>query len=96
MRVVHIREHHTIYIGRPSIYGNPFSHKAGTLAKFRVNTREEAISNFEQYARTNDSLLKAIRELKETDVLGCFCKPLSCHGDVIVKIWKERRGSLAR
>jgi hypothetical protein len=35
--------------------------------------------------------MERIRALPANAVLGCWCKPGSCHGDVIVKIWKELR-----
>lgn len=81
MKVVNIKNNiWTIYIGRPSVFGNPF--KIG-----RDGTREEVISKFEDYAREN--LLGEINKLPINAILGCYCKPLSCHGDVIIKIWKE-------
>ena len=43
-RVVHLeREPHDVFIGRPSKWGNPYSHLRNTRAQFRVRTREEAI-----------------------------------------------------
>jgi len=27
--------------------------------------------------------------LSEDDVLGCFCRPDFCHGDIMIKVWKE-------
>ena len=35
-----------VYIGRPSQWGNPFSHREGTLAKYKVATREEAMRKY--------------------------------------------------
>jgi hypothetical protein len=84
-RVVHHKkEKCDVYIGRPSKWGNPFSHKEGTLAEFRVASREEAISKFEQYLINNKDLMKDLPELKGK-ILGCWCKPKACHGDVLVK-----------
>ena len=83
MRVVHCREEpYTTYIGRPSIYGNPFPVKANS-------TRDEVIAKYEKYARNCPDLLEQIKALSEDAVLGCFCYPKPCHGDVIVKLWKE-------
>jgi hypothetical protein len=85
-RVVHCkREPYDVYIGRPSKWGNPFSHKAGTLAKFKVATRDQAVTSFEEWIKTQPQLLKDLYELKGK-VLGCWCKPLSCHGDVLAKL----------
>jgi hypothetical protein len=83
--VVHFKKQpYDVYIGRPSKWGNPFSHKEGTLAEFRVRDRKEAIQKFEQYLLQNEELMSQIHEL-EGKVLGCWCKPQSCHGDVLAK-----------
>lgn len=89
MKIVHCKkEKYDIYIGRPSIFGNPYSWKDDTLAKFKVNTIEEAIESYEAYARNKPDLLEAIKELSEDAVLGCWCFK-QCHGNVIIKLWKE-------
>jgi hypothetical protein len=81
MRVVHCkRESYTVYIGRPSVFGNPYV--IGT-----DGTRQQVIDLFETYAREN--LTHEIKQLKEDDVLGCWCKPQPCHGDIIIKLWRE-------
>lgn len=38
-----------VYIGRGSIWGNPFSHKEGTRAIWKCNTREEAVAHYRSY-----------------------------------------------
>ena len=38
-----------VYIGRGSIYGNPYSHLENTKATFKVATREEAVKKYEEY-----------------------------------------------
>lgn len=87
MRVVHCkRESYSVYIGRPSALGNPY-----VIGK--DGDRTTVISKFENYARNNSKVLQAIDKLQEHDVLGCWCSPHSCHGNVIIKIWKERRAS---
>ena len=86
-RVVHCKkEKYDVYIGRGrgSIWGNPYSHKEGTLAEFRVNSREEAIKKFEEYLLSNEDLMKDLPSLRGK-VLGCWCAPKSCHGDVLAK-----------
>lgn len=74
-RVVHCKEApYDVSVGRPSKWGNPFSHKSGTLAQHQVATREEAIAKHEQWIRTQPRLMAALHELKGK-VLGCWCKP---------------------
>lgn len=83
MRVVNTKRHRfTHYIGRPSLFGNPF-------VLGRDGDRDRVITMFEQMARRDPSMLAAIKVLPENAILGCYCKPLACHGDVIVKLWKE-------
>lgn len=90
MRVVHCKKQpYTHYIGRPSLLGNPFSHKQESCAEYLVDTVEEAIISFEDYARESFTIMEAIMNLPEDAVLGCWCKPGPCHGDVIIKLWKE-------
>jgi hypothetical protein len=86
-KVVHFRKKpYDVYIGRPSKWGNPFSHiPAGTKAQFVVATRDEAIKEYEKWIMTQPQLLAALPEL-EGKVLGCWCKPKACHGDVLVKL----------
>ena len=91
MRVVHCkREPYDVYIGRPSKWGNPFTHSInGSLAQHRVSSRDEAVSSYENWIRTQSELLDALPELVGK-VLGCWCKPQACHGDVLVRLLKER------
>ena len=73
-----------ILIMRPSKWGNPFSHKEGTLALFKTKSRSESIQKFEEYLLNNKDLFNSLNELKYK-TLGCVCKPKSCHGDVLKK-----------
>jgi hypothetical protein len=89
--VVHCKkEPFDVYIGRgiwnceKSKWGNPFSHKEETLAEFKVSSRKEAILKFEEYLLSNKNLMDSLEELRGK-VLGCWCKPKSCHGDILIK-----------
>lgn len=67
-----------IYIGRPSKWGNPY--------KITKNqTREQAIEKYRLYIMQHPELLRDLYQLKGK-TLGCFCKPLACHGDVLVEM----------
>lgn len=75
------KDEYDVYIGRGSKWGNPF--KIG-----EKYSREESIRKFTQYFyRGIKSGKFTIDEILELDGkrLGCFCKPQSCHGDVIVR-----------
>jgi len=84
-RVVHCKkESFDVYIGRGSKWGNPYSHKEGTLAEEVVDSRSEAVKKYEEYLLSNDELMASLPELKGK-ILGCWCKPKSCHGDILLK-----------
>lgn len=78
-----------VYIGRPSKWGNPFSHKTGTLAAYKVRTRAEAIQAYADYVKDNPALQDEIRrELKGKDLV-CWCHPAPCHGMILLNIANE-------
>lgn len=88
--VVHCkRSPYDVYIGRPSIWGNPFSHRPETLAKFRVENRDQAIARYEEYILGRPDLISLAKSVLRGKILGCFCKPLACHGDVLIRIVYE-------
>ena len=72
------REKFDIYIGRPSIWGNPF--KIG-----KDGDRAEVIRKYRAYIEGNTELLAKVPQLKGK-ILGCWCKPRACHGDVLAEI----------
>lgn len=84
-KVVHCKkEEFDVYVGRGSKWGNPYSHKEGTLAEHVVGSRREAIEKFEEYLLSNEDLMSSLHELKGK-TLGCWCKPKSCHGEILLK-----------
>lgn len=85
-RVVHCkREPYDVYIGRGSMWGNPFSHLLVSKASFRVDSRDEAISAYAEWIKTQPELLAALPRLKGK-TLGCWCAPRACHGDVLARL----------
>lgn len=72
-----------VYIGRPSVFGNPF-----VIGK--DGTRDEVIAKYRRWfwARLRDEeFARQALSLKGRD-LCCWCAPAPCHGDVI-KRWFE-------
>lgn len=70
------RAEYDVFIGRPSPWGNPF--KIG-----RDGTREEVVAKYREWITKHPTLDP--RELRGK-VLGCFCAPLACHGDVLAEL----------
>ncbi len=66
------------YIGRASQWGNPF--KIG-----KDGTREEVIEMYRRWIVDQQWLMDDLPLLRGK-VLGCHCKPLACHGDVLVEL----------
>jgi len=94
MKVVHFkREPHDVYIGRPSKWGNPFTHIADkkTAAKYIVASREEAVQKYKEWILEGEGqwLLEHLHEL-EGKTLGCWCAPKLCHGNALIEIINEK------
>jgi hypothetical protein len=76
-KVVHCkRAPFDIYIGRPSKWGNPF-------VIGRDGNRDEVIEKYRAYIVGHPTLLTAVKSELKGKVLGCWCAPQSCHGDVL-------------
>lgn len=75
-----------VYVGRPSKYGNPFSHKKGTLAKYKVDTREEAIDRFREWFLSNAELVESAKRELKGKTLGCWCYPAKCHAEILAEV----------
>jgi hypothetical protein len=89
MKTTVVNKHHKlpydIYIGRGSIFGNPFTHMDNTKAEFKVSSREEAIEKYREWIVNQPELLAKLHMLKGK-VLCCYCKPKGCHGDVLAEL----------
>lgn len=83
--VVNVRNYKGGYVPifRGTMWGNPYREGID-------GTRDEVIDKYEKYIRSNPVLLAELPKL-EGEVLGCYCKPKRCHGDVLIKLLKERR-----
>jgi len=84
-------DEYDVYIGRGSKWGNPYTHikNKSTKAEFIVETRQEAILKYREYIKNNQELINSLDELKGKK-LGCFCKPKSCHGDILVELIESK------
>jgi hypothetical protein len=93
MPVVNIRDTNdpeAIYIGRaghgkPGTWGNPFrlgphEERGSTLARYEAHMRARL---------TNEpALVDQVRALHRKTLM-CFCAPLPCHGDILLKLAAE-------
>lgn len=75
-----------VYVGRPSKWGNPYSHHPGKYVRQKVRTREEAVTQFAALVAANPDFRAEIkRELRGKDLV-CWCAPLACHADILLEI----------
>lgn len=79
------KEPFQVDISRKSIWGNPYSHNENSNARWIVATREEAIAKYKTWILGQPNLLANLYDLKGK-VLGCTCKPKSCHGDILAEL----------
>lgn len=83
-----------VYIMRPGTFGNPF-------VLGQDGSREEVIDKFEAWLITGKNfackeatelrrklILEKLYTLKGKNLL-CCCKPLPCHGDVLLKMLEK-------
>lgn len=68
-----------VYVGRPSKFGNPFAMRSEA-------DRIAVIAKFEAWMLSKPNLIESCkRELKGKDLV-CWCAPLRCHADVLLRI----------
>ncbi|KKN34297.1 hypothetical protein LCGC14_0794940 [marine sediment metagenome] len=86
-----IRPYYDIYIGRGLYYPNARFSQSKWHNPFRVKKfgLKKALELYEKHIRNNVRLWNALHELKNK-VLGCWCKPEPCHGDILIKLLKEK------
>lgn len=74
---------YTKYIGRPSKFENPYMMGIH-------GSREAIIARHKKDFYNNPELQEAVWNELKGETLGCFCKPLACHGDTYVEYIRER------
>lgn len=80
---VYIARNMTCYIpgAKKSKWANPF--KVGV-----DGTTDEVRRKYREYILQTPELFKALPELRGK-ILGCWCKPDFCHGDILVALLNE-------
>ena len=83
-RVVNLRLGHpagAVRIDRRTKWGNPY-------VIGQHGDRATVIARYEARLRQRPDLLRALSELRGKD-LACWCAPLPCHGDVLLRMAEE-------
>jgi hypothetical protein len=88
-RVTPAEQAHAVYVGRPSKWGNPFTHITGDHPNPNVTivaSRNEAIDRYEEWLMAHPELVVAAqRELRGKHLI-CYCAPSRCHADILLRI----------
>lgn len=83
-KVVHCKKaKFDVYIGRPHKWGNPF-----IIGK--DGDRNEVIDKYRKWIMRSPAMLDSLHEL-DGKVLGCWCRPHNCHGDVLVELIAKQK-----
>lgn len=89
---IHSKENYDVDIGRkirwdpkyPQLeWHNPF--RIDENVPDKIKERQRVLTEFRIYLLNQPELLKQIHELKDK-TLGCWCKPLPCHGDILSEL----------
>lgn len=78
-----VRPYFDIYIGRRTSRPTEFKQDSKWANRFY-----ERLDLYEKYIR--EVLWDDLDEL-EGKILGCWCKPGPCHGDILIKLIKEKK-----
>jgi hypothetical protein len=75
-----------VYIGRTNArYRLPASKWGNPLGLMQEADREAVVASYERWLRQQPHLMSALRELRGHDLV-CWCAPLPCHGDVLLRL----------
>ena len=95
-RVVNVRvgERFDVYVGRGrgGVFGNPIVIGRRCCVCGETHGREGVVRCYEVWLRKRVSVDREFREKVKAlkgKVLGCWCAPLACHGDVLARVCDE-------
>ena len=86
-----------IYIGRQFVSNGQSLKQSKWANPFKISecdgSAHTAVSKYEEYIRNKPELMASIVDELSGKVLYCWCKPNVCHGDVLVKLYKELKST---
>jgi len=99
IKIVHCnKEMYDVLIDRTTMWGNPFKigpdgSRSDVIEKFRQWLIGDDYKTFKQKERK--LIIDNMSKLHQC-VLGCWCKPKACHGDVYKEILEERKSGILK
>ena len=84
------KSEYDVYIGRGSVWGNPYpiDDDIGETRSVVIARYRHHLWNMMQSGEVTKKMLLALDGKR----LGCYCKPLQCHGDVIQSAVRWAKG----
>jgi hypothetical protein len=71
-----------VYVGRPTVFGNPF-------LMHGESDRDRVCDAYEEHIYLHREICERVkRELRGKDLV-CFCAPKRCHADTLLRIANE-------
>lgn len=77
-----------LYIGRNVFYVKAPKSKWANPFTVKEYGREKCLEKYEEYVRKGP-LWEQLKELEGIEELGCWCCPEGCHGDILIRLYKE-------
>lgn len=68
-----------IYVGRPTIWGNPFR-------LYAEGERASVLAKYEAWLMRQPALLALAKATLRGHDLVCFCAPRPCHADILLRV----------
>ncbi len=84
-----------VYIGRAMNMGGWNLTASKWANPFPITSdcpRLVVLQKYETWIKSKPELLVALDEL-DGKVLGCWCKPQACHGDILIRLLEEKKKS---
>mmetsp|Transcript_18333 Transcript_18333/g.40504 ORF Transcript_18333/g.40504 Transcript_18333/m.40504 type:complete len:177 (+) Transcript_18333:24-554(+) len=87
-------QENTLYIGRSMALYVPGTFQSKWANPFQVKkfSREEVLQMYEKHLRESPRLMASLGELEGKE-LGCWCHPEGCHGDILLRVAAEVKGT---
>ena len=84
-----------LYIGRSMVHYVKGAVGSKWANPFKVTKygRDDCIAKYEEYIKSTPELINNINEL-DGKILGCWCSPEPCHGDILLKLLREHKNEL--
>jgi len=67
-----------VYVGRPTMWGNPF-------VIGRDGTRDDVVAKYRTWILQQPALMADLHELRGKDLV-CWCAPERCHAEVLLAL----------